>query len=55
LRLIPVVLVSGEKDLSKQAAALEAVGYLHKPFPIRQLLSLVGNYLPRVAGPTQVP
>ena len=44
LAVIPVVLVSGEADISKAAAALHAVGHLAKPVEREKLLDLLTRY-----------
>lgn len=41
---LPVVLLSGAADLTEQARALGASGYLIKPLDFRRLLTLVDRY-----------
>lgn len=42
---IPIVLMSGAEDVAARAAEIDAVGYLHKPFDLDQLLSTVERAL----------
>jgi len=43
---IPVIVISGEKNLEDAAAAVGAVAYLHKPFRQEVLLERVGSQVP---------
>jgi CheY-like chemotaxis protein len=40
LRVIPVVVVSGEANLDQEAAAMQAAGHLPKPIDVEKLLHL---------------
>lgn len=45
-RNIPVILLSGGRDLAHHATASKATGYLEKPINLQQLLDTVDKYCP---------
>jgi len=53
VRDIPVILVSGARDLASRAQALDAVAYLGKPLEIEALLSLMARHCIAEATPAQ--
>jgi DNA-binding response OmpR family regulator len=50
LRDVPVILVSGVRDLAARAQALEAAAYVSKPFEIDRLLAEIRAVLQRATA-----
>jgi two-component system chemotaxis response regulator CheY len=46
LALIPVVVISGERDVSAAASELQAAGHLAKPIEIQELLAVLERFRP---------
>ncbi len=44
--LIPVVVISADRDVGPKARQLGAQGHLSKPFDLDNLLNLVGKFIP---------
>jgi DNA-binding response OmpR family regulator len=47
LAAIPVLVLSGARDVRAIAAALRVTGYLQKPFTARRLLEVIDQHWPR--------
>jgi CheY-like chemotaxis protein len=47
---IPVIVLSADRNVSSKARSLGAVGYLAKPFELRELLELVRSSIPGPSG-----
>lgn len=46
LAVIPVIVVSGEKDIGAQATALQTAGHLAKPVELSDLLAMLERFRP---------
>ena len=46
LALIPVVVISGEKDIGAEATAMQAAGHLTKPVQLQELLAVLEGLRP---------